>query len=97
MHGTGAAADNGIMQIRYHNSLAKRNIRTEGSNLHFFNVTGCADLINSGDAITVASAYLVTRRKPSPGPDHDPSLTMTPAFNRGPGAERCARDMHEGG
>jgi len=80
--GTGAAADNGIMQIRYHNSLAKLKIRTEGSNLHFYNVTGCAGLINSGDAITVASAYLVTRRKPSPGPDHDPSL------QQGPGAPK---------
>jgi len=71
------------MQIRYHNSLAKLKIRTEGSNLHFYNVTGCAGLINSGDAITVASAYLVTRRKPSPGPDHDPSLQQGPGAPNG--------------
>jgi len=66
------------MQMRYHNSLAKLKIRTGGSNLHFYNLTGCAGLINSGDAITVASAYLVTRRKPSPGPGHDPSLQQGP-------------------
>jgi hypothetical protein len=31
--GTGAAADNGKMQIRCDNGLAKLKIRTEGSNL----------------------------------------------------------------
>lgn len=79
MDGTGAAADNGIMQIRYHNSLAKLKIRTEGSNLHFYNVTGCADLINSGDASRSPA------RTWSPGANHHQVLTMTPAFNRGRG------------
>ena len=58
--GTGAAADNGMTQIEYHNSLAKLKIRTHGSNLHFYNVSGCFGLINSGDAVTFASAYLVS-------------------------------------
>jgi len=66
------------MQIRYHNSLAKLKIRTEGSNLHFYNVTGCADLINSGDASRSPARTWSPRRKPSPGPDHDPSLQQGP-------------------
>ena len=55
--GTGATANDGTEQIHYHNSLAKLKILTQGSNLHFYNVTGCTGLISSGDAATIASAY----------------------------------------
>jgi hypothetical protein len=58
--GTSATADNGRTQIHYHNSLAKLKIRTQDSNLHFYNVHGCGGLINSGDPITLAIAYLVS-------------------------------------
>ena len=58
--GTSAAADNGTTQLHYHNSLAKLKIRTQHSNLHFYQVSGCRGLFKSGDAITLASAYLLT-------------------------------------
>lgn len=61
--GTGAAADNGSTQMHYHNSLAKLKIRTEHSNLHFYQVSGCRGLIKSGDALTFSSAYLVTPKQ----------------------------------
>jgi hypothetical protein len=63
MDGTSATADNGRTQIHYHNSLAKLKIRTQDSNLHFYNVHGCGGLINSGDAITFAIAYLVSPKQ----------------------------------
>jgi hypothetical protein len=58
--GTRPFADDGATQIHYHNSLAKLKIRTQASNLHLYNVSGCGGLINSGDAITFSSAYIVT-------------------------------------
>lgn len=61
--GTGTAAGNGRTQIHYHNSLAKLKIRTQHSNLHFYRVSGCLGLFNSGDAITFSSAYLVTPKQ----------------------------------
>jgi hypothetical protein len=61
--GTSATADNGRTQIHYHNSLAKLKIRTQDSNLHFYNVSGCGGLIKSGDAITFSSAYLVSPKQ----------------------------------
>jgi hypothetical protein len=63
MDGTSATADNGRTQIHYHNSLAKLKIRTQDSNLHFYNVRGCGGLINSRDAITFAIAYLVSPKQ----------------------------------
>ena len=61
--GTSATADNGRTQIHYHNSLAKLKIRTQDSNLHFYNVHGCGGLINSGDPVTMAIAYLVSPKQ----------------------------------
>lgn len=61
--GTSATADNGRTQIHYHNSLAKLKIRTQDSNLHFYNVRGCGGLINNGDAVTFSSAYLVSPKQ----------------------------------
>jgi hypothetical protein len=58
--GTSATAGNGKTQIHYHNSLAKLKIRTDGSNLHAYNASGCAGLIKSGDAITFSIAYIVS-------------------------------------
>jgi hypothetical protein len=63
MDGTSASADNGRTQIHYHNTLAKLKIRTQDSNLHFYNVHGCGGLINSGDPITFAIAYLVSPKQ----------------------------------
>jgi hypothetical protein len=58
--GTSATANDGQTEIHYHNSLAKLKIRTEGSSLHFYGVSGCGGLFGSGDAITFASAYILT-------------------------------------
>jgi hypothetical protein len=58
--GTSATADNGQTEIHYHNSLGKLKIRTESSTLHLYHVSGCGGVINSGDAVTISSAYHVT-------------------------------------
>jgi hypothetical protein len=60
--GTSRTADNGQTQIHYHNSLAKLKIRTQDSNLHFYNV-GCSGLIKSHDAITFSVAYLASPKQ----------------------------------
>lgn len=57
--GSSATANDGTATIHYHNSLAKLKIRTQGSTLHFYGVTGCKALIHSGDALTFSGAYNV--------------------------------------
>jgi hypothetical protein len=57
--GTSAIANDGRTQIHFHNSLSKLKIRTQLSNLHLYGVTGCTRL-TSGDAVTIASAFLLT-------------------------------------
>ena len=41
-------------------ALRSRVNLTTGGNLHVFNVSGCAGLINSGDATTFSGTYTVT-------------------------------------
>ena len=43
-----------------------------GGTLHVFNVSGCAGLINSGDATQFSGTYTVT-----PGADHHLPVTST--------------------
>jgi hypothetical protein len=58
--GTAAGADNGMVKAHYTNSTHKLKVLTTGGNLHVYNVSGCAGLINTGDATTFTANYTVT-------------------------------------
>jgi len=58
--GTGATANNGKVKVTYTNSTHKLKVLAAGGNLHVYNVSGCAGLINSGDATTFVGTYTVS-------------------------------------
>jgi hypothetical protein len=60
--GTGATANNGQVTATYTNSTGK--LATTGAgNLHIYNVSGCAGLINTGDATQFTGVYTVTPKQ----------------------------------
>jgi hypothetical protein len=60
--GTGASANNGMVTATYTNSTGK--LATTGAgNLHIYNVSGCAGLINSGDGSSFKGSYTVTPKQ----------------------------------
>jgi hypothetical protein len=58
--GSTATANDGSSPIHFHNTLAKLKIEPLGSNLHAYGVTGCTGVINNGDSIMFAGAYLLS-------------------------------------
>jgi hypothetical protein len=50
----------GTVKATYTNSTNKLKVLTTGGTLHVWNVSGCAGLINSGDATTFSGTYTVT-------------------------------------
>ena len=58
--GTSATANNGKVSGTYTNSTHKLTILTSGGNLHVYNVSGCAGLINSGDPTTFSGSYAIS-------------------------------------
>ncbi len=60
--GTGPTANNGKVTATYTNSTGK--LATTGAgNLHIYNVSGCAGLINSGDGSSFKGSYTVTPKQ----------------------------------
>jgi len=50
----------GKVKVTYTNSTHKLKVLASGGTLHVFNVSGCAGLINSGDATQFTGTYTVT-------------------------------------
>jgi len=50
----------GKVKVTYTNSTHKLKVLASGGTLHVFNVSGCAGLINSGDATTFTGTYTVS-------------------------------------
>ena len=50
----------GKVKVTYTNSTHKLKVLATGGTLHVFNVSGCAGLINSGDATQFSGTYTVT-------------------------------------
>ena len=50
----------GKVKVTYTNSTHKLKVLAGGGTLHVFNVSGCAGLINSGDATTFVGTYTVS-------------------------------------
>jgi hypothetical protein len=60
--GTGATANNGKVTAKYSNSTGK--LATTGAgNLHIYNVSGCAGLINSGDGSSFMGSYTISPKQ----------------------------------
>jgi hypothetical protein len=58
--GTSGAAGDGTIKVRYTNSTSRLRTRTTGGNLHFYNVRGCAGIINTGDSATISAIYTMS-------------------------------------
>jgi len=58
--GTSGTAKDGIVKFTYTNSTGTLQLLTGGGNLHFYNVQGCAGIINNGDPATVKAAFTVS-------------------------------------
>ena len=61
--GTSATANNGMVKAKYSNGTGKLTTLTSGGNLHVYNVSGCAGLINSGDATTFSGSYAISPKQ----------------------------------
>ncbi len=57
------AGSAGKVKVTYKNSTGKLTVLAAGGNLHVFNVSGCAGLINSGDATQFTGVYTVTPKQ----------------------------------
>jgi hypothetical protein len=57
------ATAKGKVKVTYTNSTGKLKVLPTGGNLHVFNVVGCANLINSGDATQFSGTYTVTPKQ----------------------------------
>jgi hypothetical protein len=60
--GTGPTADNGKVTAKYSNGTGILST-TGAGNLHVYNVSGCAGLINSGDGASFHGAYTVSPKQ----------------------------------
>jgi hypothetical protein len=60
--GTSATANNGSVTAKYSNSTGKLST-TGAGNLHVYNVSGCAGLINTGDSASFVGSYAVSPKQ----------------------------------
>jgi hypothetical protein len=58
--GTSATVGNGHVRFRYSDATGHLTTLTTGGNLHFYNVTGCAGLWNTGDPMTISANFAVS-------------------------------------
>jgi hypothetical protein len=63
LDGTSASADDGVVEVGYRTSTGVLTLLTAGGNLRAYDVSGCAGLISSGDAVTVGAAYALSPRQ----------------------------------
>jgi hypothetical protein len=61
--GTAAGAHNGTVKGTYNNGTGKLTVSKTGGNLHIYNVSGCFNLIHSGDASTFVGTYAVSPKQ----------------------------------
>jgi hypothetical protein len=57
------ATSKGKVKVTYTNGTGKLKVLPTGGNLHVFNVSGCAGLINSGDATQFSGTYTVSPKQ----------------------------------
>jgi hypothetical protein len=60
--GSSATASNGLVRFQYSDSSGSLLTYRGSGNLHIYNVSGCGDLINSGDALSLRAGFLIVSR-----------------------------------
>jgi hypothetical protein len=62
--GSGGTASDGHLRFRYANGTGRLRLLSTGSNLHFYNVHGCAGIYNTGDRLTaIAAAFTLSPKQ----------------------------------
>ncbi len=61
--GTSAAASDGKVAFRYADGTGRLRVLATGGNLHYYDVSGCLGLVNSGDPVTLSATYTVTPKQ----------------------------------
>jgi hypothetical protein len=57
LDGTAAGADDGYLTYQFYNNPSWLILRKFDGNLHVYNVSGCAGVFSSGDAVTVSATF----------------------------------------
>ena len=63
VNGTSGTTADGVVAVSYANTTGTLTIHTAGGNLHWFHVSGCAGLLEDGDAATLSAAYAVSPKQ----------------------------------
>jgi hypothetical protein len=58
--GTSDTADDGSIRLKYYNNTHRLHTVSNGSTLHFYDVSGCDGLIHSGDAMFIVVYYEIS-------------------------------------
>lgn len=58
--GTAAGAFDGIVKFSYSDSTHALKLLAAGTNLHYYKVSGCAGLVNSGDSAAYLASYTLS-------------------------------------
>jgi hypothetical protein len=66
--GTAARAFDGIVQFSYSNSAHTLKLLAAGTNLHYYNVSGCAGLVNNADSAAYVASYTLSPGQTINGP-----------------------------
>ncbi len=61
--GTSVTASDGTVKFGYSGRTGVLQFRAFGGNLHFYNVQGCAGLINTGDSATLSATFTVSPKQ----------------------------------
>jgi hypothetical protein len=61
--GTGGTAVDGIVTFRYANGTGHLTVLAAGGNLHAYNVSGCAGLVNNGDPVTISATFTLNPKQ----------------------------------
>jgi hypothetical protein len=63
VNGTSSTTGDGVVSATYTDSTGVLKFRATGGNLHFWDVKGCAPLLNNGDPAAFTAVYTVTPRQ----------------------------------
>jgi hypothetical protein len=61
--GTSGTATDGAVRFRYTNGTGRLTVLATGGNLHAYNVSGCAGLVNNGDPVTISATFTLNPKQ----------------------------------
>jgi hypothetical protein len=59
VNGSGGSAADGLVRAVYNDQIGQLTFLTSGSNLHYWHVKNCHQLINDGDPVALTASYMV--------------------------------------